>query len=284
MNLNSPGLDLADLASIGVIICYILGTIGIFAGISKGNPRAQRLANSLTLAGFALHTLLIFSTVLLYGFDELSRGYFMQLLSWILLLIYFVLWQWLHSSFLALTASPLALILYVAALKLGAVQAKVPPSLVGLFYALHIGPLFLSFGLLALAFGSALLFMHMERKIKTKSHLSGFDREMPALATFDRINKIAVLFGLPLYTLGLASGFIWAPMAWGKMISWDPKEVISLFIWFLYALLFHQRIALGWQGRKAAIMLICLFSLSVFSLVGVNFFMPTHHSFISAQP
>jgi ABC-type transport system involved in cytochrome c biogenesis permease subunit len=50
-------------------------------------------------------------------------------------------------------------------------------------------------------------------------------------------------------------------------------------VWFLYALLFHQRVMLGWRGRKTAVLLIWVFAISVVSLVGINFLAPSHHSF-----
>jgi ABC-type transport system involved in cytochrome c biogenesis permease subunit len=107
---------------------------------------------------------------------------------------------------------------------------------------------------------------------------------MPALNSFDRINARAVVWGFPLYTLALAAGFIWAPMSFGGESSWrsgiwDPKELVSLLVWFLFAALFHLRLINGWRGRKASLLVILIFGVSVFSLIVVNFFMPTHHSF-----
>lgn len=279
-------MTLYSLISVAVIILYALGSLGTFWGIPAKRKKVQVYGRILTVCGFVLHTLIMISLVLLNGVDDLSKGYFMQLLGWSILLVYFIGWHYLKSSFLSMTAAPLALLLFVLAFKLDHVGGRLPTNLMELFFTLHIGPMFLSFGLLALAFGAALLFLRMERKIKTKARLTEFDQELPALNSFDRINHLAVVFGFPLYTLGVVSGFAWAPSAWGEgnswqMGSWDPKEIITLFVWFLYAALFHLRLIQGWRGRKAAVMVIWIFAISVFSLIVVNFFMPTHHSFSS---
>lgn len=275
---------MGNFASFLVIFFYALGSLGTFWGIPAKRRKIQLAGRLLTIAGFAVHTLIVLSLVLMHGADELSRGYFMQLLSWCILLAYFIGWRWLRSSFLSMTAAPLALLLFILSLKMDHVTVLLPDSLMELFFALHIVPMFVSLGLLALAFGAALLYLRLERKIKSKSRLSEFDRELPALDAFDRINARAVIFGFPLYTLALAAGFVWAPMAWGnenswRMGSWDPKEIISIFVWFLFAALFHLRLVQGWRGRKAALMVLLIFGISVFSLLVVNFFMPTHHSF-----
>ncbi|MCL1889539.1 MAG: cytochrome c biogenesis protein [Desulfovibrionaceae bacterium] len=261
-----------------VTCLYALGSVGIFWGIPAGRQRVKTAGVLFTWGGFGLHTLLVVGIVLLTPPEELSRGYFMQLLAWCILLVYFVGWRLLKSSFLSLTAAPLALLLFILAYKVGAAQLELPETLQALFLLLHIAPMFTSLGLLTLACGAALLFLHMDRKLKAKAKLTEFDRDLPALGAYDRINHLAVILGFPLYTLGIAAGFIWAPLTWGTG-AWDPKEIFSLFVWFLYALTFYLRILRGWRGRKAALLILGIFGISVFSLLGVNLLLPTRHGF-----
>lgn len=278
-------MSLSDLVSYTVIVLYAVGAAFAFAGAPSSQRGGLRgLGSAFTMAGFALHSGLMLLLLLTRPLDALSKGDFLQLMSWCVLLVWFLSWRWLRLPFLALTVAPLALLLYIASLGLGGVEGGVPTRLGSLFALLHLGALFTSFALLALGFGAALLFLHMEKKIKGKAAFSEFDRELPALSTFDAVNKWVVGLGFPLYTLGLASGFAWARMTWGHTFSWDPKELTSFVVWFLFALLFHQRMALGWRGRKAAVMLLAIFALSVFSVVGVNFFMESHHSFFQLRP
>ncbi|OQY44696.1 MAG: c-type cytochrome biogenesis protein CcsB, partial [Desulfobacteraceae bacterium 4572_87] len=53
----------------------------------------------------------------------------------------------------------------------------------------------------------------------------------------------------------------------------------SLVCWLFYAALIHERLAVGWQGRKAAIMSIVCFSLLIFTFLGVSLLMGGYHSF-----
>jgi len=61
------------------------------------------------------------------------------------------------------------------------------------------------------------------------------------------------------------------------MWSWDPKEVWSAITWVLYAALLHQRLTVGWRGRRAAIMAVIGFVVILFTFFGVNFFLKGHH-------
>ena len=152
-----------------------------------------------------------------------------------------------------------------------------PPSLKAPFYALHIGALFLSLGLLTLSFAAGALFLFLEGRIKSKQRMKGFWQDMPALSMLDRINAFTTLTAFPLYTLGIVAGLIWAKPVFGATVTGDPKEVISIVVWLLF---FHNRLANGWKGRKPAQLAVFIFLLCLFSILVVNTFMETHHAFI----
>ncbi len=266
--------DLAFYALLGACLGYLGAIILMFWGYCAHDSRLRALATLFCGAGFALHTFLAGSQVLLYSFDRLDTGYFLLLFAWVFVLTYFIVRRWRGFSFLSLVVVPLALLMLIVSLQLEEMHGRLPDYLGELFFFLHVGPLFLSLALLTLAFGAALLFLRLEGKIKRKAALSGLEKELPDLNSFDRLNKLAVLLGLPLYTVGLISGFIWVPLVWGKAVTFDPKYIISVIVWLLYAFLFHQRLVKGWRGRKAALLLIGIFAISALSFVGV---FPTRH-------
>jgi cytochrome c-type biogenesis protein CcsB len=48
-----------------------------------------------------------------------------------------------------------------------------------------------------------------------------------------------MVFGLIVFTAGIATGAIWADKAWSRYWGWDPKETWSLITWFIYVLFPH---------------------------------------------
>ncbi len=48
-----------------------------------------------------------------------------------------------------------------------------------------------------------------------------------------------LLIGLPLLTLGMLQGAVWAKQAWGHYWAWDPKETWALITWTTYVILLH---------------------------------------------
>ena len=147
-------------------------------------------------------------------------------------------------------------------------------------FTIHIGTIFISIGLMALAFGAGVLFLMQERTIKSKNRMTGFQKDLPALASLDRINEIATTVGFPLFSIGILFGFVSARLSWGTLLSGDPKELVSLIAWGLYAWLFHQRFAQGRQGRRPAQLAVAVFLFCALSLIVVNLALPSHHNFL----
>ncbi len=269
-----------DLLHYGVIALYLAGSGGHICGLLTRKERPRIVGGVLTGLGFALQALSLCLMLAAGPALALASGeFYISLLSWCLLLVLFILWVRLKLSFLALIATPLATILLMGSRSVTTSSVQLPEALSGLFFGLHIGSLFCSIALLAMASAAGFGYLMLERRIKTKEKLKGAWAAMPSLESLDKANRTSVSVGFPLYTVGLISGFIWAGVTWGRFFSWDPKEIVAVFIWLLFAFLFHQRIALGWRGRKPAKLAIVVFALCLASILIVNFLLKTHHSF-----
>lgn len=234
----------------------------------------------LALAAFCCQTI-----ILIFGFHRLmpaglSAGAYLQLLAWFSLLCGTGAWLRMRQDVILLFSAPFGLLLFLISASWLNVPIVLPKSLTTPFFALHIGALFLSLGLLAVACLGALLFIFLEQRIKAKKTMRGFWEDMPALSILDRINAVCVAAAFPLYTIGLAAGLVWARPVFGAILTGDVKEIISLLVWALLALLFYGRLVKGWRGRKPALLTAAIFAISLFSIIFVNLYFSSHHGYI----
>lgn len=261
------------------IVIYLLASASGLAGMLTGGKIWRAFGRWLALGAYFCQTFFLVT-----GFHRSfpggpSTGAYLQLLAWFLLLCGIGAWWRLRHDALILFAAPLGLILFLMSAPSLNMAVNLPQSLTSPFYALHIGSLFLSLGLLGLAFMAGIVFLFLQNRIKSKKSMRGIWRDMPALELLDRINSACVLGAFPLYTIGLTAGLFWSRPIYGSMLTGDPKEIVSIVVWILLAALFHNRLAKGWKGRKPAILAITVFVISVLSFLGVNFLLTTHHSF-----
>jgi ABC-type transport system involved in cytochrome c biogenesis permease subunit len=108
-----------------------------------------------------------------------------------------------------------------------------------------------------------------------RSFAFGRDAIFRDIETLDELNYRSLSWGFPLLTLGILSGAVWAEYAWGHFWLWEPRLVLSVLTWVLYALLLYYRTA-GWQGRRAAALTIICFAVLLVSFLGVRL-LPGRH-------
>jgi cytochrome c-type biogenesis protein CcsB len=152
------------------------------------------------------------------------------------------------------------------------------PVLKSFWHPFHVIFAFLGNASFSLAFCCGIMYLIQEHQLKTKK-VGAITQRLPSLKILDDLNYQSLTFGFPLLTLGIITGAIWAEYAWGRYWGWDPKETWSLITWFLYAALLHQRLTVGWRGRKAAIMAIVGFLAVLFTFLGVNLILPGLHTY-----
>jgi ABC-type transport system involved in cytochrome c biogenesis permease subunit len=75
----------------------------------------------------------------------------------------------------------------------------------------------------------------------------------------------SLIVGFPMLTFGIISGVIYAQIVRGKFWTWDPKVIFAGITWLVFAALLHERLAVGWRGRRAAIMTIVGFLILLFT-------------------
>ncbi len=174
--------------------------------------------------------------------------------------------------------TPVALLLMIFAFALPKEILPLAPALKSFWHPFHVIFAFLGNAFFTLAFCGGVMYLIQEHQLKSK-RMGAVGKRLPSLKVLDDLNYQALKFGFPLLTLGIITGAVWAEYAWGRYWGWDPKETWSLITWFLYAALLHQRLTVGWRGRKAALMAIVGFLTVLFTFLGVNLLLPGLHTY-----
>lgn len=127
---------------------------------------------------------------------------------------------------------------------------------------------FAALGLAALA-GSFFLLEH--RSLKRRRSLAGrFPLPLPSLETLDQVNRVALVLGFPLLTLGVLTGSLWLEDRSGRLFSGSLHEAWTVIAWMIYFGLVLLRFG-GHQGaRQAAASAVAGFAFLLFAVVGVG--------------
>jgi cytochrome c-type biogenesis protein CcsB len=266
-----------EVAIIVTILIYMLSTTAYFTYLFLQKNYLYRTGYFLLLAGFFCHT-----TAIVLGFAKSGHmpvGNLQETLSlagWAIAGVFLAIQPKFNLKMLGVFAAPLATLVIIAATLLPSVPAQTTAIFKNFWLIAHVVVIFIGEAAFALACGLGLLYLIQENAIKTKKHRFFFKR-LPSLDLLDTTGYACIVVGFTMLTLGLITGFVFAKSVWGRFWSWDPKEVWSGITWIFYAALLHERLTVGWRGRKSAIMAIIGFGVLLFTFLGVNLLLKGHH-------
>ncbi|MBL6978097.1 MAG: c-type cytochrome biogenesis protein CcsB [Desulfobacteraceae bacterium] len=263
-------------------LCFeLLATGGFIVFIIRQEKWIFRCSYWILVTGFLFHTIFLGYRYYLLGVAPiLDLKSALSFFAWSIICVYLIIQSRFKLMVLGSFVAPFAAFLMIISSAMPWTEVIVKPVFKSLWLTIHVGTVFIGDALLAIAFLAAIMYLIQEYQIKQK-RLGAIYSRLPSLATLDRINYYSIIYGFPFLTVGMITGSVYAQYALGRYWQWDPKEAWSLISWLFYAALLHQRIAVGWQGRRAAIMAIVCFSVLVFTFVGVSLLMGGYHSFSS---
>jgi ABC-type uncharacterized transport system permease subunit len=144
---------------------------------------------------------------------------------------------------------------------LGLTRAPQLPG-IGAWTVVHIVLLLLAYAAFGLAFAMAMAYLVNDFFLKHKQVERL--RLLPPLPTADRIGHAAICVGLPLYTAGL---LVAAFKVWHLHAGLDPKAVLAIANWLVYAVYLVLRDGPGMRGKRLQAFLVLGFVLAMASFI-----------------
>ncbi len=262
------------------LITYLASTLSYLFYLLKNKEVIEKIAHYILILGFVFHITAIIVRFLEAGYTPITNLH--ESLSFFALCLagFFIYLKGVYrTGMLGAIVLPAISILIIWSVALPSDIKPLPPALNSYWLPIHTFFCFAGNAVFLMSFFISIFYLILEKSIKQKRIMSITSR-MPSLETLDRINYMCISYGFPFLTIGIISGSIWAKVAWGAYWSWDPKETWSLVTWIVYAILLHNRLAIGWRGKKTAYMMILGFFTILFTFLGVNFFIGGLHSYL----
>lgn len=257
----------------------LLATIGFITYIVKQKKIIFTWSYRILLIGFVFHTLfLCFAYYNLGTAPVINIKSALSFFAWCIIGVYLLFQLKFGLMVLGSFVSPLAAVIMIISVAMPGAEVVASPMLRSFWLIIHVLTIFIGDGMFAITFAAAIMYLLQERQIKNKTRGTFYSR-LPSLETLDSINYHSLMYGFPFLTFGMITGAMYAHFALGSFWRWDPKEVWTLITWLSYATLLHQRITVGWRGKRAAIMSIICFLLLVFTFIGGSVWLSDYHSF-----
>jgi ABC-type transport system involved in cytochrome c biogenesis permease subunit len=267
------------------LVMYAAAAAAYMTHFAWRDPRTGRLATSILAGGVVAHTFLIGMQTVQAGHAPLvGTTAAISAFVWLLALSYLYVEQTTDERAMGMFVSSLLVGLYIIPALDPTVSPR-PPLLRSPLFTIHIVSVLFAYASFALAFVLGVTYVLLFKEIKAK-HLGFFYARLPSLQSLDAMNARVVTIGWLFLTIGIAVGGIWAtqvqsspdPRAQHMSVA-DPKILVALVCWAVYAFAFLARRAIGWSGRRAAWLSAIAFVIVLLNFVPIGFFLTKSHNF-----
>lgn len=175
---------------------------------------------------------------------------------------------------------PLAPLVAVPAAGLVAYSLTLPSEVVPLppalqtpfFLTVHVGSAMLAYAIVAIA-GAAAVGELLQRWRNDRLAW------LPPAAVCRTAAYRSVVLGMPVLTLAIVLGALWANLAWRSYWNNDPKELAAAATWLVYAAYLHLAGRRDRWGAGAAWFLLVGFGAVLFTYLAANLLIPGQHSY-----
>lgn len=256
------------------LACYFVGLIYAFVALSRTSDLFSRIALHAASLGMVFHFVSLVE--LFYAghvvWASVHNGE--SLLAFLSMSFFMLIYAIYQTTSPGVVVFPIVFFLtFVAAVDEQPVLLTSLVSHNGWLVA-HIILIFAGYAALMLSFGTSLLYLLQERRLKAKkpNSLISF---LPALEVIDQIGYRSLLLGFPFMTLGLLTGSVLAILVYGHVNFLDPKFSLSVLTWAVYLVMVVTRWSSGWRGRRAAVLATCAFVAAIVAWAA-NYFSTIH--------
>lgn len=264
------------------LFAYIIAWIGSLFYFKTLEKTAYKLFQGVLWVGFIFHSLylLVFIKNLLYDSSFTFREV-LNLFSFLLVGVYYYFsFSRIKAYTLASFFLPLPILFLFLSLFLLKEAPLSPflPFVKSIWFPIHVLFSLISHAFLLTGLTSSLMYLLQEREIKKKK-LGYFFQKLPPLQSLEKISEKSLYNGFLCLTIGILSGALWSELVFGDYWRWSAKEVVTLSLWLIYTGMIHQRLLIGWRGRRLAYMFILGSIFWFFTFFIVNFYFKGFHTY-----
>jgi cytochrome c-type biogenesis protein CcsB len=233
------------------LTAYIVAMAAALGHLVRRRESLWRFAVIATQVAWILHTLAIaVRGVELGRLPILTISELVSVVIWVAVLL--ESWAERQYGVRALGAFVLPVVVGLGlVLPTGLRALALEPAIRSAWIWVHVALALLGLAALVLNFAAALMYLLQERQLKARRPSAVYYR-LPPLETLDRLSHRTLTLGFPFLTAGLLLGLLWAGVAWGSVLTWDPIALFSLVMWVVYAATLAGRTVGHWHGRRAA--------------------------------
>jgi ABC-type uncharacterized transport system permease subunit len=257
---------------------YALAVAAYATDFARGDAAAVRVARRLMETVLALHAVYLGLRTAAFGHVPLASTE--ELLTTVALavaLVYVVVERRSREHRTGLFLVGVAFVLQTVSSAFIGDVAEFPAVLRSPLFGLHTGSAVVGYAALAVSAAYGVLYLLLYGELKRRRFGRVFDR-LPPLEALARMSLRAVRVGLVALGVTIACGSVWAAAEFPRFLR-DPKFLLTVLVWLVYAAALALHAARRWTGRRTIAVCLVGFVLLVAATLLARFALDSFHVF-----
>ncbi|MBI5816231.1 MAG: cytochrome c biogenesis protein CcsA [Nitrospinae bacterium] len=244
---------------------YFLGMVKYLLHLGLRNRALFIMATVMIALGFAVETAGLIQRSMATGHGPYTNAFeYCLFLAWTVFAAFLVAEGYFRMAPLGAFMAPIGFFLMLISFSFSPESQSAFP-VKAYWLTMHRALSFLAFGAFSLVFAAGIMYLIQERQLKNKK-FGGWYHRLPALNSLDDANRIGIVFGFPVVTVGVLAAWVWADQSYGHMVI-NMSTILLITGWGVYGALLAGRVAMGWRGRRAALIGVAGYCVVVTSLL-----------------
>ncbi len=230
---------------------YFLGMVKYLLYLGLRKKILFIMATVMIFAGFVMETVGLVQRSMLTGHGPYTNVFeYCLFMAWAVFGVFLVAEGYSRIKPLGAFTAPVGFFFMLVAVTLSSENGG-SPSADAYWLTLHRTLSFVSFGAFTIIFAAGVMYLIQERELKSK-HFGGWYHRLPSLEILDDANRVGIIVGFPIITIGMVAAIIWSIQQYGSLMILDFSTSALIIAWVVYAVLTVGRFILRWRGRRAA--------------------------------
>jgi ABC-type uncharacterized transport system permease subunit len=252
---------------------YVLAALVYLAHLVRQWSPLVAAGRVLVGAGLAFHATELLSLLGAQGGRPVGMAQGFSMVTFLLVAIFLGVDLRYRKPVLGAFITPLAVALILPGVLIPGADGPLPAEVRQPLLPVHISIALLGMAAFAVAAGVAVMYVVMERQVRSK-HFGLLFTRLPSLEFLDTLNNRLVVAGFISLSITLVTGVFFVSGAPGAFWVWEPKQVATAAAWAVFAALLNARFFAGWRGKRVALLTVAGFGLVLVSFLSA--FSPAH--------
>lgn len=258
---------------------YAIATVNYSIDFFREDPFAKRIARPLLGVVLTLHLLFIALRTAQYEHLPMASIFeVMTLVAFALAAVYCYLESSARTHKTGMFVVAFAFVFQTISSAFVSNDTTFPEILRSPLFAIHTGSAVLGYTAFAVSAIYGVLFLLLYHDLKASRFGIVYQR-LPSLEVLARMSLRAATVGVVFLTVTIVIGVVWASQQFEGFYG-DPKFILTVVVWLVYAAGVALHHWLGWSGRKTIYFSLVGFALIVFSVVAAKLWLPSFHGFV----